>query len=49
MRQSKMEQLELGMSKSQVVNILGSSYSIGQKRNCIANFSQYIRNQDRKF
>lgn len=31
MRQSKMEQLELGMSKSQVVNILGSSYSIAQK------------------
>ncbi|MDF2478094.1 MAG: hypothetical protein K0S24_3577 [Sphingobacterium sp.] len=31
MRQSKMEQLELGMSKLQVVNILGSSYSIAQK------------------
>jgi len=31
MRKSKMEQLELGMSKSQVVTILGSSYSISQK------------------
>ncbi len=31
MRQTKMEQLELGMSKLQVVNILGSSYSIAQK------------------
>ncbi|MDR6735252.1 outer membrane protein assembly factor BamE (lipoprotein component of BamABCDE complex) [Sphingobacterium sp. 2149] len=28
MRKSKMEQLELGMSQSQVVTILGSSYSI---------------------
>lgn len=31
MRKSKMEQLELGMSKLQVVNILGSSYSIAEK------------------
>lgn len=31
MRKSKMEQLELGMSKSQVVTILGASYSISQK------------------
>ncbi len=31
MRKSKMEQLELGMSQSQVVTILGSSYSISQK------------------
>lgn len=31
MRKSKMEQLELGMSKTKVVNILGSSYSISQK------------------
>lgn len=31
MRKSKMEQLELGMSKLQVVDILGSSYSIAQK------------------
>lgn len=31
MRQSKMEQLELGMSKSQVITILGPSYSIAQK------------------
>lgn len=31
MRQSKIEQVELGMSKLQVVNILGSSYSIAEK------------------
>lgn len=31
MRKSKMEQLELGMSKVQVVTILGPSYSIAQK------------------